>query len=313
MEKISVVVPCYNEEEVLDAYYQEMDTVMRGMSEIEFEIIFVDDGSDDNTIKLLKNMSKKDNRCKYLSFSRNFGKEAAMFAGLEEAKGDYVAIMDADLQDPPALLLKMYRILKEEDYDNVATRRTDREGEPLIRSLLSRAFYKCVNKVTEVKLVSGARDYRLMKRRMVDAVLQVGEKNRFSKGIFEWVGFKTKWIDFKNVERVAGDTKWSMSQLFKYSLVGITEFSAVPLTCAIILGAIFTIAAIVMMCIILYEIKIDHQMMSGWKMATSIVLFLSGIQLICTGILSDYMLKTYNEARKRPLYILRETSDDEKK
>lgn len=311
MEKISIVVPCYNEEEVLDAYYAEIKKIMEFMKDIEFEIIFVDDGSKDNTLTVAKKLNQMDSRCKYISFSRNFGKESAMFAGLKNADGDFVAIMDADLQDPPALLPEMYRILKEEDYDNVATRRVNRAGEPVIRSLLSRAFYKLVNKITEIRLVSGARDYRLMNRKMVDAVLQVGESNRFSKGIFEWVGFKTKWLDFNNVERVAGDTKWSIFQLFKYSLVGITEFSTLPLAAAIFIGSLFTIAAIVMMVIIFIEIKVNNNMVSSWKIITSIVLLLSGIQLVCTGILSNYMLKTYTEAKKRPLYILRETSDEQ--
>ena len=239
MDKISVVVPCYNEEEALPVYYKEMCRVMDEMKDVVFELIFVDDGSSDATLGIMKDLNEKDSRCRYLSFSRNFGKEAAIYAGLKASEGDYVALMDVDLQDPPSLLPEMYRILKEEDYDSVATRRSTRAGEPVIRSFLSRQFYRFINKISKTEIVDGARDYRLMNRKMADAVLQMSEYNRFSKGIFGWVGFKTKWLDFENVERSAGETKWSVWKLFRYSLEGITGFSVVPLALASVLGILF--------------------------------------------------------------------------
>lgn len=222
MDRISIVVPCFNEEEALPVYYREMKRVMGELSEVSFEILFVDDGSSDKTLEILKQLNAKDGRCEYLSFSRNFGKEAAIYAGLKHASGDYVATMDVDLQDPPGLLPEMYRILKEEPYDSVATRRATRTGEPKIRSFLSETFYKFINSISKTEIVNGARDYRLMKRIMVDAVLEMSEYNRFSKGIFGWVGFRTKWLEFQNVERSAGETKWSLRKLFSYSLEGIT-------------------------------------------------------------------------------------------
>ena len=227
MDKISIIVPCWNEEAALPIYYKEMSRIM-GQMDAEFELIFVDDGSADKTLEEMKKLHEIDARCRYLSFSRNFGKEAAIYAGLTHAEGDYIAVMDVDLQDPPSLLPEMYRILKEEDYDSVATRRSTRAGEPVIRSFLARQFYHFINKISKTEIVDGARDYRLMNRKMADAVLQMSEYNRFSKGIFGWVGFKTKWLDFENVERSAGETKWSVWKLFRYSLEGITGFSVVP-------------------------------------------------------------------------------------
>ena len=238
MDKISIIVPCWNEEAALPIYYKEMSRII-GQMDTDVELIFVDDGSADKTLEEMKKLHEIDARCRYLSFSRNFGKEAAIYAGLTHAEGDYIAVMDVDLQDPPSLLPEMYRILKEEDYDSVATRRSTRAGEPVIRSFLSRQFYRFINKISKTEIVDGARDYRLMNRKMADAVLQMSEYNRFSKGIFGWVGFKTKWLDFENVERSAGETKWSVWKLFRYSLEGITGFSVVPLALASVLGILF--------------------------------------------------------------------------
>ena len=225
MDKISIIIPCFNEEEALPIYYAEMKKVMDSMKkQTSFELLFVDDGSSDRTYEIMKDLHRKDGRCQYLSFSRNFGKEAAIYAGLQNASGDYAAIMDVDLQDPPSLLLDMYRILKEEPYDSVATRRSTRMGEPKIRSFLSKEFYNVINKISKTEIVSGARDYRLMNRKMIDAVLEMSEYNRFSKGIFGWVGFRTKWLEYENIERSAGETKWNVKKLFIYSLEGITDF-----------------------------------------------------------------------------------------
>ena len=240
MDKISIIIPCFNEEEALPIYYAEMKKVMDSMKkQTSFELLFVDDGSSDRTYEIMKDLHRKDGRCQYLSFSRNFGKEAAIYAGLQNASGDYAAIMDVDLQDPPSLLPNMYRILKEESYDSVATRRSTRMGEPKIRSFLSKEFYNVINKISKTEIVSGARDYRLMNRKMIDAVLEMSEYNRFSKGIFGWVGFRTKWLEYENIERSAGETKWNVKKLFIYSLEGITGFSVVPLSIAAYMGVLF--------------------------------------------------------------------------
>lgn len=240
MDKISIIIPCFNEEEALPIYYAEMKKVMDSMKkQTSFELLFVDDGSSDRTYEIMKDLHRKDGRCQYLSFSRNFGKEAAIYAGLQNASGDYAAIMDVDLQDPPSLLPDMYRILKEEPYDSVATRRSTRMGEPKIRSFLSKEFYNVINKISKTEIVSGARDYRLMNRKMIDAVLEMSEYNRFSKGIFGWVGFRTKWLEYENIERSAGETKWNVKKLFIYSLEGITGFSVVPLSIAAYMGVLF--------------------------------------------------------------------------
>ena len=236
---ISVVVPCYNEEQVLPFYYSEMNQLMDQMKQVEFEIIFVDDGSSDDTLNTLKQLNKKDKRCKYIAFSRNFGKEAALYAGLDKTQGKYVVVMDADLQDPPPYIPQMYEILQTEDYDCVATYRSDRKGERAIRSLFSKMFYRVINRITQVQMKQGARDYRMMKRGMVDALLSLKEKNRFSKGMFEWVGFRTKWLEYHNVERVAGDTKWSFLKLTKYAIDGIIGFSTFPLTLVSWIGLVF--------------------------------------------------------------------------
>ena len=308
MDMISIIIPCYNEEDALPVYYQEMSKIMAEMSEVKFELLFIDDGSSDRTLELLKDFNHKDPRCKFLSFSRNFGKESAIYAGLKNARGDYVATMDVDLQDPPGLLPEMYRILKEEDYDSVATRRATRTGEPKIRSLLSELFYKFINKISKTEIVNGARDYRLMDRMMVDAVLKMSEYNRFSKGIFGWIGFRTKWLEFQNVERSAGETKWSMKKLFFYSLEGITGFSVAPLALASIAGIVFCILAFLMIAVIIFKTLIWGDPVSGWPSLVCIIFLVSGIQLFCTGILGEYLAKTYLETKHRPIFILKDSS-----
>lgn len=308
MDVISIIIPCYNEEEALPVYYREMSKIMEEMSEVEFELLFVDDGSSDKTLEILKDFNHKDSRCKFLSFSRNFGKESAIYAGLKNATGDYVATMDVDLQDPPGLLPEMYRILKEENYDSVATRRATRTGEPKIRSFLSETFYKFINKISKTEIVNGARDYRLMDRMMVDAVLKMSEYNRFSKGIFGWIGFKTKWLEFQNVERSAGKTKWSMKKLFFYSLEGITGFSVAPLALASIAGIGFCILAFFMIIMIIAKTLIWGDPVGGWPSLVCIIFLVSGIQLFCTGILGEYLAKTYLETKHRPIFILKDSS-----
>lgn len=311
MEKISVVIPCFNEEDALMIYYWEMEKVMDEMKKIEFELLFVDDGSSDRSLPIMKKLHEKDKRCRYFSFSRNFGKEAAIYAGLQNAEGDYVAVMDVDLQDPPSLLPKMYRILQEEDFDNVATKRGNRAGEPRLRSFLSEGFYKFINKISRTEIVNGARDYRLMKRKMVDAVLEMSEYNRFSKGIFEWVGFRTKWLEFDNVERCAGETKWSVGKLFRYSLEGITGFSVAPLSLAAVIGILFCLLSFMMIFVIIMRTAVWGDPVAGWPSLVCIIFMVSGIQLFCTGIVGQYLSKTYLETKHRPIYILREFSEEE--
>lgn len=310
MSRMSIVVPCFNEEEALPVYYSEMCRVMDRMPDVEFELILVDDGSSDGTLDFLRRLNETDGRCRYLSFSRNFGKEAALYAGLRNAQGDYVATMDVDLQDPPGLLPEMYRILQEEDYDSVATRRSTRTGEPRIRSFLSESFYKFINKISKTEIVNGARDYRLMKRKMVDAVLGMSEYNRFSKGIFEWVGFRTKWLEFQNIGRCAGETKWSVKKLFFYSLEGITGFSVAPLSLASVVGVVFCVLAFFMILVIIVRTVIWGDPVSGWPSLACIIFFVSGIQLFCTGIVGQYLSKTYLETKHRPIFILKDSSEE---
>ena len=312
MKKITVIVPCLNEEDALPIYYKEMSKIMKQMKETEIELLFVDDGSTDRTLSVMKDLHELDGRCHYLSFSRNFGKEAAIYAGLQNADGDYVAIMDVDLQDPPALLPKMYRILEEEGYDSVATKRSTRTGEPKIRSFLSKSFYNVINRLSKTEIVNGARDYRLMKRNMVDAVLSMSEYNRFSKGIFEWVGFRTKWLEFENHERSAGETKWSMKKLFCYSLEGITGFSVAPLSFASVMGIAFCILSFLMIGVIILRTLIWGDPVSGWPSLACIIFFVGGIQLLCTGIVGQYLSKTYLETKHRPIYIIKDSSEKEK-
>lgn len=311
MKNLTVIVPCFNEEEALPIYYKEMCKVMNQMKDVEIELLFVDDGSSDHTLFVMKDLHMLDARCSYLSFSRNFGKEAAIYAGLKHAAGDYVAVMDVDLQDPPGLLPEMYRILEEEGYDSVATKRSTRTGEPKLRSFLSENFYKFINKISKTEIVNGARDYRLMKRNMVDAVLDMSEYNRFSKGIFEWVGFRTKWLEFENVERSAGDTKWSLKKLFFYSLEGITGFSVAPLSLASVIGVLFCLLSFVLIGVIVVRTLIWGDPVSGWPSLVCIVFLVGGIQLLCTGIVGQYLSKTYLETKHRPIYILKDSSDKE--
>ena len=308
--RITIIIPCFNEEETLPVYYQAMLPVMKQMNPVDFELLFIDDGSSDHTLLEMKQLHQKDPRCKYLSFSRNFGKEAAIYAGLSKAS-DYVAVMDVDLQDPPSLLPEMYKILIEEEYDSVATRRSDRTGEPKIRSFLSDSFYKIINRISKTEIMRGARDFRLMKRNMVDAVLEMSEYNRFSKGIFEWVGFRTKWLEYENIERSAGETKWSLKKLFVYSMEGITGFSVAPLSLASVLGLLFCLISFVMIVVIIIRTLIWGDPVSGWPSLTCIIFMVSGVQLLCTGIVGQYLSKTYLETKHRPIFILKDSSEKE--
>lgn len=310
MEKISAIIPCYNEEQALPYLYEELVKVAQQMSSLEFEFIFVNDGSRDKTLNVIRELRKKDLRVRYISFSRNFGKEAAIYAGLEASTGDFVAMLDADLQDPPYLLDEMYNSIKNEGYDCVATRRVDRKGEPVIRSFFAIQFYKLINKISDTEIVDGARDFRLMTRQMVNAILKLGEYNRFSKGIFGWVGFNTKWIAFENVERIAGETKWSFWGLFFYSLEGIIAFSTRPLAIASLFGILFFIIAIIWTAIIITKTLIWGNPVAGYPSLISAIFFIGGIQLLCLGILGQYLAKTYLETKKRPIYIAKETEED---
>lgn len=310
---ISLVVPCYNEEEALPLFYAEAARVAAGMEKshgASFEFIFVDDGSRDGTLAAARALHGQDSRVRYVSFSRNFGKEAGIYAGLKAAKGDYVAMLDADLQDPPGLLPEMLDTLLSGEYDCAATRRVTRQGEPPIRSFFARMFYRLINKMSKTEIVDGARDFRLMSRPMVDAVLEVTEYNRFSKGIFSWVGFRTKWFEYENVERVAGQTKWNFWKLFLYSLEGIVGFSTAPLAVAALVGVLFCAVAFVMILVIVVRTLCFGDPTSGWPSMVCIILLCSGVQLFCTGILGEYLAKTYLEVKKRPLYIVKETEQD---
>lgn len=308
MEKISVVVSCYNEEKALPLFYQEMERVRRQdfSDNIEFEYIFVNDGSKDRTLEIIKLLREQDSKVRYVSFSRNFGKEAAMLAGLEAATGDYVTLMDADLQDPPALLRKMYDIIVNKGYDSVGTRRVTRKGEPPIRSFFARMFYKIINKMSDIEMVDGARDYRLMKRQVVDAIISLKEYNRYSKGLFSFVGFDTKWIEYENVERVAGETKWSFWKLFKYALEGITAFSTTPLILSSVLGLIFCLVAFLAIILIIIKTLVFGDPTSGWPSLVCIIVFVSGVQLFSMGVIGQYLSKTYLEVKNRPIYIIKE-------
>ena len=311
-ELISVIVPCYNESEALGFFFEEINKVIASMPDYDFEVIYVDDGSKDSTLEIIRNRAKQDALTRYVSFSRNFGKEAGMLAGLRAAKGDYAAIMDADLQDPPSLLPEMMNILKEKKCDSVATRRGTRKGEPPVRSFFAKCFYGIVNKISKVKLVPGARDYRLMSRRMLDAVLSMSEYNRFSKGIFEWVGFKTEWITYENIERVAGKTKWSFWGLFKYSIECIVAFSTAPLAISSLFGILMFLMSIIGSLVIIIRKIIDSSSsVSGWASLICIILFVGGLQLLCIGVLGQYLSKTYMETKHRPDYIIAETEDSE--
>lgn len=309
-KKISIIVPCYNEEQAIPYFYDEIVKVSKNMNYLDFEFLFINDGSKDKTLEILKEYSKKDKRVRFISFSRNFGKEAAMLAGLENALGDYVTLMDADLQDPPSLLEEMYRLINEEGYDCVGTRRVTRKGEPPIRSFFARIFYKLINKMSKIEMVDGARDYRLMTRQVVDAIVSMKEYNRYSKGIFSFVGFETKWLEYENIERVAGETKWSFWKLLIYALEGITAFSTVPLVISALIGIILFIIAFVMIIIIIVKTLLLGDPVSGWPSMMCIILFLSGIQLFSLGIIGQYLSKTYLESKKRPIYIIKETEEN---
>ena len=292
LKKISVIVSCYNEEESLPLFYQEINKVMEELKKYKFELIFVNDGSKDKTLEVIKTLRKKDNRVRFVSFSRNFGKEAAMLAGLDYSTGDYVTLMDADLQDPPKMLPEMLKYIEEDGYDCVGTRRVTRKGEPPIRSFFARRFYKLINKMSKVEMVDGARDYRLMTRQMVEAILNCREYNRYSKGLWSFVGFKTKWLEFENVQRVAGETKWSFWKLFKYAIEGIVAFTTVPLTIAAFLGILFCFIAFVMIVVIICKTLIWGDPVSGWPSLACIIIFVSGIQLFFMGIFGEYLAKT---------------------
>ena len=313
MQKLSCIIPCYNEEAALPYFQQEIRKVANNMSttfQLDFEILFINDGSRDKTLQILRQAAQEDKRIRYISFARNFGKEAAMYAGFQNCTGDYAAVMDADMQDPPSLLPEMYQALQSGEYDSVATRRVTRKGEPPIRSFFARCFYKLINRISDADIVDGARDFRLMTRQMVDAILSMTEYNRFSKGIFGWVGLRTKWLPYENVERVAGETKWSFWKLFLYSLEGITAFSTAPLAIASIAGILLCIVALLFVCVVLVKTLAFGDAVGGWPSMMCVILFLGGVQLFCMGILGQYLAKTYLETKKRPIYIVQETNED---
>ena len=304
----SCIVPCFNEEEVIPIYYEEMQKVRKQEEgKIDFEIIFIDDGSKDKTLEVIKKLSEQDECIHYVSFSRNFGKEAAMYAGFEHAKGEYVVTMDVDLQDPPHLIPEMIRCIEEEGYDSVATRRVTRKGEPPIRSFFARRFYGLINRISDADIVDGARDFRMMKRDMGDAILSMPEYNRFTKGIFGWVGFKTKWLEVENVERAAGETKWSFWKLFRYALEGIIAFSTVPLTIVSLIGVIVCIIAFLFLLFVVIRAAAFGDPVAGWPSLICVISFLSGIQLLGIGVVGMYLSKTYLETKKRPIYIKKES------
>ncbi|MDO4740680.1 MAG: glycosyltransferase family 2 protein [Eubacteriales bacterium] len=312
MDRICVIVPCYNEQEVLPMFLEAADRIAKKMHGAELTYLFVDDGSSDGTLALLRQFAAQREDVRYLSFSRNFGKEAAMLAGLEHAQGEFVAVMDADLQDPPELLLKMYETLKADPTADVAAaRRETREGEPPVRSFFARLFYKLINKMSKTEIVDGARDFRLMRRRVVRAILSMPERNRFSKGIFGWVGFKTVWMSYRNVERAAGTTKWSFWKLFLYSIDGILAFSTAPLSMVSLLGLAMCLIAVASIVFVIVRQLLFGGSAFGWPSLVCIILFVSGIQLLCLGIIGQYLAKTYTEVKARPNYVLRETEKGE--
>lgn len=310
---VTLIVPCYNEEASLPIFYNEVCAVAESISDYDVSLLLVNDGSKDKTLSIMRELSQKDARVRYISFSRNFGKEAAMYAGFCNAKGDYVAVMDADMQDPPSLLPQMLEILESGEYDSVATRRVTREGEPPIRSFFARMFYRIINKISDADIVDGARDFRLMKREMVDAIVAMCEYNRFSKGIFGWIGFKTHWLPYKNIERVAGETKWNFWSLFKYSIDGIVNFSQAPLSIASLMGLFLTLVSFFAVLFIVVRRLLFGDPVAGWASTACIILFMGGLQLLCMGIMGQYMAKTYLEVKKRPHYIIAETNDESAK
>lgn len=306
---LSVIVPCFNEEEALPLFYQAMEAIQPQLDQ-EFEYIFVNDGSRDRTLEVLRELAAQDSKVTYLSFSRNFGKEAALYAGLQEAHGELVTVMDVDLQDPPELLVEMVQRLEADpDLDCVGTRRVTRDGEPPIRSFFARMFYRLINRISQVQMVDGARDFRLMRRQMVDAILEVTEYNRFSKGIFSWVGFKTEYLEYQNVERVAGQTSWNFWQLFSYSLEGIVNFSDAPLAIAFVGGALSCLLAFGLAGVVIVRTLLYGDPTAGWPSMVSIILFLGGFQLLTIGILGKYIGKIFMETKNRPIYVIKERSE----
>ena len=310
MDKLSVIVPCYNEEESIPYFYKEIKKVIKDMK-IDLELIFVNDGSKDNTLNIIKKLTK-DKSVKYIDFSRNFGKEAAMWAGLNMATGNYVTIMDSDLQDPPALLPEMLDLIKKENYDIIGTRRVTRKGEPPIRSFFARCFYKIINKMSKVEMVDGARDFRLMTRQVVDSILELKEYNRYSKGLFSFVGYKTKWLEYENIKRVAGETKWSFFKLFLYAIEGIVAFTTAPLTIAMLIGLIFCLIAFLMIIVVIIKTLIFGDPTSGWPSLVCIIFLVSGVQLLCIGVIGEYLAKMYLEVKQRPIYIIKDTNMEKK-
>lgn len=307
---VSIVVPMYNERDSLKILYQELNEVTENLTAYSFEYLFVNDGSTDDTLAVIRGLAQKDLRVHYVSFSRNFGKEAALYAGLKEARGDYVATLDADLQDPPKLLPEMLRIMEEGECDNVAARRTDRKGEPPIRSFFARCFYRLMRRLSRMEIADGARDYRLMNRTMVDSILSVSEYNRFSKGIFAWVGFETKWLEFENVKRSAGETKWGFWKLVRYSFDGIINFSDVPIRISSYLGLLLTLLSFIAIVVEVVRALVFGDPVAGWPSLVCIITFIGGIQLFCMGIMGQYIAKTYMEVKHRPHYIIKESNID---
>lgn len=306
---ISIIIPCYNEQDALPLFYAEIKKVLDGIPE-KYELLFINDGSKDDTLSILKKMAQKDLNVKYISFSRNFGKEAAMYAGFCNAQGDYVAVMDADLQDPPELLPKMIALLESDEYDSVATRRDNRHGEPPIRSWFAKKFYKIINAISDSDVVDGARDFRLMKANMVKAIVSMGERNRFSKGIFGWIGFRTYWLSYENKERIAGKTKWNFWKLFYYAIEGIIDFSEVPLSIASWFGIGMTFFSAIAMIFLVIRKLCFGDPVAGWASTICIILLIGGIQLFSLGVMGKYLAKTYTEVKKRPHYIVSETNKD---
>jgi glycosyltransferase involved in cell wall biosynthesis len=308
--KLSLIIPCYNEEAAAPIFHREATEVLRGM-DAEYEMLFINDGSQDQTLAVLRSLAAQDPHVTYLSFSRNFGKEAAMYAGFCNAKGDYVAVMDADMQDPPSLLPQMMELLASGEYDSVATRRTTRKGEPVIRSWFAGKFYQLINKISNADIVDGSRDFRLMRREMVDAIVEMGEYNRFSKGIFGWIGFRTYWLSYENVERVAGETKWNFWKLFKYAVDGIINFSQAPLSIASWFGIFMTFISFLMLIFIVVRKVAFGDPVDGWASTICVMIFIGGVQLFCLGIMGQYIAKTYMESKHRPHYIISETNQEE--
>ncbi|MDE6607942.1 MAG: glycosyltransferase family 2 protein [Lachnospiraceae bacterium] len=307
MKLLSVIVPCYNEEESVADFYTELmkNSGFFEEKELEVEILYIDDGSKDKTVEEVKKLREKDERVHLISFSRNFGKEAGIYAGLQNAEGDYLVVMDVDLQDPPSLLPEMFQYI-EQGYDSVATRRVTRKGEPVLRSFFARMFYRLMRKISSTEIVDGARDYRLMTRQVADAILSMKEYNRFTKGIYGWVGFQTKWLEFENVERKKGETKWSFWKLLLYSLEGIVAFSTAPVTFAAVMGVLFCVLAFLLIIVIVIRTALFGDPVAGWPSLVCIISLISGVQMFCLGIVGQYVSKTYLEVKERPIYIVKE-------